>query len=253
MYSAIKIWVPNFELPIEIGVLDTEEEKKKMYQLRYKIYVEKHNYIPKELITNGLDIDDYDKQGKCTYIIAKHNNQIIGSLRIINDDPLPIKDHYFSFIDKESSNLPAEKMIEVGRLTSLGKSDFLPYFPRHLIMLGLFFITGSYLEKNKVEVLYGALKKYIFNKFVKLSFPATLIKPYTSIFDATKTNDPLKNFFNQPNDPVVPVRVLVKEGNVFMGDLFNGGLVFKKKNFNEYKYRGNFMFSLFVLKKKFLR
>jgi N-acyl-L-homoserine lactone synthetase len=253
MHSSIKIWIPHFELPLEVGIPDTEEEKTKMYQLRYKIYVEQRGYIPKELATDGLDIDEYDKKEKCAYVIAKYGNQVVGSLRIIKDNPLPIADHYFSFTDEYIKKTPPEKLVEVGRLTSLGKTDFLPYFPRHLIMLSLFFVTGSYLQENKIEILYGALKKYIFDKFTKLHFPAKLIQPYVSIFGKRGIDDPLKNFFDQPNDPVVPVRVLVKEGNDFMNNLFNKGIVFKRKGEFEYIYRGNFLFFLFILKKKFLK
>src|SRR3989344_1410379 len=251
---SIKFSNNNVTHLINFGFAETEIELESIYKLRYKIYVNKKNYIPKGYYKDDKDVDFYDKKNSSVNIIAEHNGEIVGSLRIIKSRPLPIRDHYFNFkTPKSFDGIDESRIVEIGRLISIGKINNSCYIPRHLTMLGMFYVISYYFKENNIIGLYGALKLYIFKKIKKINLPVKLIKNYQSIFEIKISEDPLKNFFNNPNDPVVPVYLNAEDGYRYLDSLFNSSLVFKKEDTGIRIYRNNFRFIMFVLRSTILK
>lgn len=234
-----KIIVPINEInhTIDFGIPESEEERQEMFRLRYKIYVEKKKYIPAELCENGVDIDDYDRAGVCTYFLARINDKIVGTLRTIKMDPLPIFKSYFKFDENERMrSVLSESKIEIGRLISTGSFDE-KFLPRHLIPLGLFRAVVQFSAENSIVGGYGAIKLYIYKKLQLIKFPIHLIDKYTVIYDMN-CQDPLKNFFNNPNDPVIPVFFLRDEIDIYLKKLFHKSYAFSMVGENQYFFKG---------------
>jgi N-acyl-L-homoserine lactone synthetase len=198
---------------IDFGQPETPEEYEEMFKLRYDVYVKEKKYIPNtdKLEKNREERDEHDENQECHYFIAKYGDKIIGTARIIEVDPLPIKKDYFDFEDPdEFKNTSNKKIIEIGRLISRPKILNLENFPRRIIPLGLFLTMTKYGIEKKYEGGYGALKLYALKKFKKVGVPVRLIKDYELKYSSDDSNDPLKNFFTS-DDPVVPMYFLNKE------------------------------------------
>ncbi len=78
---------------IHFGVPENQQEVQHMYQLRYQVYVEKKHYIPAHLCPDGLDIDHIDRKGGCSYFVAQCGERLVGAMRLILQDPLPIRQY----------------------------------------------------------------------------------------------------------------------------------------------------------------
>jgi len=234
---------------IDFGIAETEKEKRDMFKLRYKIYVEKKKYIPKELTDGELEVDSYDKSDKCVHFIAKNNDQVIGCLRIIRTTPLPIFKDYFEFEEpNEFKNIPPEQKFEVGRLISIGNINN-KFLPRHLIPLGLLYSLAKFTHEENMVMGYGAIKKYIFDKFAKIKFPVHKIENYKNIYNP-ESDDPLKNFFNKKDNPVIPVYFIRKETSRYLDKLFKKSFAFKEKEKDHFLFRGDYLMLISMLAKK---
>ena len=216
------------------GIAQTEEEREKMFRLRHQIYVEKKKYILPELTTNGLELDEFDNPKNCTYFLAMNNNQVVGTIRVIKKNPLPLVENYVDF--KDGYGISDEKKIEIGRFISIGsaENDFLP---RHLIPFGLFYSISRFVSDNDIEMGYGAMKRYNLNKLRKIKFPLNKVTQYqTSLKKENK--DPIKDYyFGQ--DPAIPLCFFKDEVNQYLDKIFNHSLAFKKTSEDEYIFRGN--------------
>ena len=234
---------------IDFGIPETEKEKQDMFKLRYKIYVEKKNYIPKELIDGNLEIDSYDNSGSCEYFIAKNNDQIIGSLRIVKMRLLPIFKNYFQFNEPdEAEKIAPEQKFEVGRLISTGNINN-KFLPRHLIPLGLFYSLEKFVCGKNMQMGYGAVKKYIFDKLANIKFPIHRIKEYKQIYSPVG-EDPLKNFFNNENDPVIPVYFWRKDVKAYLDKLFKDSIAFKEIGNDHFVFKGNHLMLVSMVSRK---
>lgn len=184
---------------ISFGSPDTLEEKDEMYKLRYAVYL-KRGYINANNFEEKKDIDLFDKKGDCDYFIAKMDNVIIGSARVIKGSPLPIEE-YFNFNTPDKiKNITPDNKLELSRLVishNLGEDR--PQ--RHIILLFLIYLISLYAEKNKYEVSYAFIKGSLFKKLTKLRFPMNRINFKEFNYPTTGV---LYKYFNQKEDPVVP-------------------------------------------------
>jgi len=93
------------------------------------------------------------------------------------------------------------------------------------------------------------LKNMFMDKFNKLKFPFYLIKNYELIFNVNG-EDPLKNFFNDKNDPVIPVYFLREEVEIYLNSIFKNNLIFKNLGDDRFLFRNNLMLTLRLSLKK---
>ena len=99
VYRSLKICSNNLYETIVFGEAITNEELQEVYRFRYDVYSDK-DYIDKDKYSYGIEKDEYDEQRFCRYFVAKINERLIGTIRIITCDPLPTE-YSFSFEEPE--------------------------------------------------------------------------------------------------------------------------------------------------------
>ncbi|MCS7184042.1 MAG: hypothetical protein NZ866_01695 [Patescibacteria group bacterium] len=227
IYNKLIIRMKNKNFEIDFGIPNNENELIEMFKLRYEIYSKK-NYIDIKRFPERLEKDDYDKNNKSIYFIAKINYDLIGSLRLIKDNLLPTQ-IYFDFIEPEEIKIiPPEKRIEIGRLVVKRKNlDSKVYLPRHLVMLTLFKSALSYCQENNYLGGYAFIKKTLEKKLKLIKFPFHYIKKYTQRYPKDGI---LFNYFNDIKDPVIPIYFLISEVKNYLDIFFNNRFIFSKSN-----------------------
>ena len=203
----VKAQLTNGQIKTVIfGHPNTEQEKDAMFRFRLKAYLKK-NYIKVNHYKDGRDYDEYDKDKKSVYFIAKVDDKIIGSARLIFDDPLPTRKECFIFEDPEKiKKIHPDNRAELGRLIAI-KYNKNKYFQKHLIMLSLFEVITNYCKKNNIEGGYSFIKNKLKEKFEKISFPVHTIENAKQIY----TGKTLHNYFQDKNDKVWPIYFLTQE------------------------------------------
>lgn len=216
------------KISIEFGI-PNEKEKLEMFKLRYEVYVSEKKYIPKEIAINKecMDIDEHDLLNQCTYFVAKCEDVVIGTARIISSDPLPVEKEYFDFLPpKKIRQIEKKNLAEIGRIISRPQKLKEKNFPRSIVMLGLFYTMTLYGNENNILGGYGAIKEKAYNKFQKLNIPMYKVKGAKLKFNH-KSEDPLKNFFSE-NDPVVMVYFITSEVKKYFNIVLENSKLFKE-------------------------
>lgn len=210
---------------IYFGKADNEKEIEEIYKLRYLVYSDK-SYIESNKYSKGLEIDDYDRSGKCHYFIAKLDDKLIGCIRLIIDDPLPTE-KYFSFSEPISiKNIQRNQRCELGRFIIIPpnkeKKEFLP---RGIVMLFLLDTLSYFGLSNGLLGGYSFIKKSLESKFVKLRLPIGTISQYTQNYPKDGV---LFNYFTQPLDPVLPIYFMTNEFYAYTEKNIHNSWMFKK-------------------------
>lgn len=231
----IQIKIGGVNKIIYFGMPNSQAELENVFRLRYETYL-KYKYIEKDLFPEGLEKDNYDKENKCNYFIAKIDDEIIGSARIIKEKYLPTEKDCFKFNEPdEIKSIPREKRLEISRLITKnyiinGKS-----LPRHLVMIGIIYIITNFSLKNGFKGGYSFIKTSLEKKFKKLGFPFHHIKPYTQIYSQKY----LDGYFNDKKNPVIPIYYLAKEAEECLDNIFNNKRIFKKNTKEKYTLLNN--------------
>lgn len=194
---------------IRFGVPEDPQEVLRMHQLRYHVYVEKKGYIPASFCPNGVEIDHIDQKGGCSYLIAQCGDALVGSVRMIRQDPLPLRQYYWRYEEPlEMGKLQSHQKMEIGRLVAdrpLGMT-----IPSGLIPLGLIRCATLFCFENNVHAAYANLKMGLAPQLERWRLPVHRVDSYEFIYDEA-SEDPLKNYFKDPNDAACPVYFFTKE------------------------------------------
>jgi N-acyl-L-homoserine lactone synthetase len=238
------------DINIYFGIPENEKELELMFKLRFNVYKER-NYIDPNKFKNELDIDEYDKKNKCEYFIAKIEDQIIGSARIIKDDPLPTE-LYFKFeTPHKMQKIDPSNRAEIGRLVVTPyKINNFHYLPRHIIMLFLFKTIMDYSKDKNYEAGYSFIKSKLFYKLRKLNFPFYVIDKYEQKYP---TDGVLYRYFNDPSDPVLPIYYFRDEVEKYFEKILGYKLIFYKKSDREYIFKNSFIYKMFIILQKFFK
>ncbi len=213
----------------EFGFPNNDKELKEMYKLRNDVYIKK-NYIDKNYYQSGLDIDKYDKENKCVYFIAKINNQIIATARLIKDKYLPTEKDCFDFQEPEQiKKINRSRRAEISRLIVIHPHGY--FLPRHLIMFGIFDEICNYCLNNNIEGGYGFIKDKLKDKLLKIKAPIYFIENFKQKY----RGELLYRYFNNPSDPVWPIYYLTNDFYKYLKIIKI--IFFKKKKENFFKLR----------------
>jgi len=230
---------------IEFGHPSNLTEMKNMFRFRHESYL-RHGYIRANYFKDGLDLDEYDKNGKAVYFLAKSEGRIIGTVRLIINKILPTEKDCFDF--KESiamKKISRSRRGEVSRLIVEKFGDD-KYFPRHLVMLGLLSCMIDYAKSHDLEGGYGFIKDKLKKKLEKIKMPLVIIKNFKQKY----SKELLYNYFNDKKDPVWPIYYIVKDAEAYFKKVFD--VYFSCRGDNIYEYKGqNIMRNMiFYLKTK---
>lgn len=219
---------------IYFGVPDSDQELQDMYQLRYAVYSSR-GYIDSSLFPAQQEKDEYDLSGKCSYFIAKVDNQIIGTVRLIKDRFLPTEKECFSFEEPlDIKKIPREDRAEIGRLI-VSRNNNNKYLPRNIVMLFLIKCLTDFGISHKIDGGYAFIKEKLDSKLKKLKIPVHEIKNYKQIY---QQGGILYNYFCQEDDKVIPIYFITKEIGKYIDEVLDNSHMFKKIEDRKYVLRG---------------
>ncbi len=234
IYNTLIINYGKKQVEILFGIPDTEEEKEKMFKLRFNVYSQK-GYIDPSRYPDNLEKDNYDNDEIVTYFIAKIRNEVIGTARLIKTNPLPTQ-LYFKFEEPIiMQKIPPEKKAEIGRLiVTPYKLEDNQYLPRHIVLLFLFKSILDYSVENNYQAGYAFIKTKLFEKLKYLRIPFHLIEDYKQIYPE---DGDLYYYFNDKNDKVVPIYYLADEVHNYFKKFINNKIFFKNLGDNKFMVR----------------
>jgi len=244
VFKKILLKVEGVQKTIFFGMPDTENELKEMYKLRYRVYVEKQKYIPVTDQQNGSEVDEYDRNNFCHYFIARIDDRIIGSTRMIRHSPLPIEKDYFAFeTPLKVRDIPKDKMVEIGRLISTKYSKDV-YLPRHLVLLGLLSSMIEFGIQKGYMGGYGAIKEKGKKALQALNVPIHDIENAKIIYDPETSHDPLSNFFGDSTNPVHPIYYVGEELQKYLDNILNNKFMFKRIDKDTFLFKNMFLMKM---------
>lgn len=188
---AVELVTPVF---LEIGHPKTKKEFQAMFQLRADEY-RRRGYI-----TTESDIDEYDLEGKCAYFIARIEGKIVGTARLIIDDPLPTE-KYFEFKEPSSmKSIPRNQRGEISRLVVIaGKMN-------HLVLWHLIKAIVEFGQEEGLQGGYAFIKRGLNRIIESVGIPIHRIRPFTLRYE----EELLHGYFYN-GSPVVPIYYLRDE------------------------------------------
>lgn len=215
---------------IFFGIPNTENELEKMFSLRKEVYT-KNEYINQE-----SDKDEYDENGKSIYFIAKIENDIIGTVRLILDNPLPTQKDCFDFQEpKAMQAIAKDKRGELSRLISVPYKKNI-YLPRHLVMLFLISCAFKYAEENDIQGGYSFVTTKLYDKMNKIKVPFRIVKKYKQKYSDGSLMYP---YFNKKDNPILPIYYNTQEIKIYLENLFKDKKMFEKISDNKFKLKNN--------------
>lgn len=223
----LELIVNSEKKAITFGQPNTEEELEEILKLRYKIYSER-GYINPNDYKDGKEYDEYDKNNQCAYFIARIDNKIIGTIRLIKSTPLPTEKDFTFETPTEIAQIPRKNLGELGRfiIIPLDKEKG-NYLPRGIVMLLMISSLIDYGVANSIEGGYSFIKKSLEKKMKNFGFPIHKIKDYK--LQIGKANV-LYRYYTQPENPVIPIFFLTKEFKKSIDKIIAKKWLFSHKN-----------------------
>jgi len=211
---------------IFFGIPDTQREMENMFLLRENVY-KKNNYINLD-----SDKDEYDENNKSIYFIAQIKNEIIGTVRLIIDNPLPTIKDCFDFIEPiEIKEIPFNSRGELGRLISVPYKENI-YLPRHIVLLFLLNCVCNYSRENNILGGYSFITTKLYNKIKRINIPFRAIKKFKQKYPINGLMSP---YFNKKGNPILPIYFKLEEVEKYLAKFFQNKMMFKKISFYEFE------------------
>jgi len=187
-------------VPLRVGYPETKEELEAMFRLRTEVYT-KHGYIR----AGQDDKDKYDLDNKCVHIIAQINGKLVGTVRGVIDNPLPIEVYFDFEVPKEIASIPPNKRGEISRLIGVGKGM------NHLVSLGLIKALIEFARENDILGGYASLMGGFVQTLLSMGIP---IHPIG--FAGLKYDKGLLHNYFHKGDAAVPIYYFRDEAAEFM-------------------------------------
>ena len=215
---------------ILFGIPNSQGEMEKMFLLRQEVY-KRNNYISTE-----SDKDEYDKDGKSTYFIAKIGDDVIGTVRLIKDIPLPTQKECFDFQEpKEMKEISLINRAELSRLISIPYKGKI-YLPRHLILLFLIDCICEYAQQKDILGGYSFITSKLYDKMTKIRIPFHIVKNFKQKYPPTGLMYP---YFNKKDNQIVPIYYKLDEIKGYLENLFKNKRMFEKIGENKIRLKDN--------------
>ncbi len=230
--SELSLPILGMSKTIYFGIPNTPVELEEMFKLRYNIYNTLH-YFNQDVVRPPLDKDQYDLNGKCQYFIAKIDEKIIGTMRLIQDEFLPTEKDCFAFEEPLSmKEIARQNRGELGRLIVVSH-DKNTYLPRNIVMLFLMYSVMVFSENKHILGGYSFITQKLYGKLQKLKFPFHLIEHYKNIYP----RDGLLGPYFYEHGEVLPIYFFVKEAKIYLETLLDNKNMFRKESGRKYILR----------------
>jgi len=135
----------------EVRLTNTEEERRQVRQLRYKVFCEEEGAIAtKKQKDLHEEYDKYDAYAK--YLALFHKGKIIGTYRIIDRNAAEKMGGFYSESEFDISKIKnsGKNIVEVSR-ACIASEYRDKKTPLRLLLMGL----NQYIENNKIDILFG--------------------------------------------------------------------------------------------------
>ena len=217
---------------LHFGTPDTPEELRTMYQLRYQVYVAQKRYLPASYCPDGLEMDASDHANGCSYFIATCGTQLVGTVRLIHQRPLPIETHWRYEQPSDVRDLRPDETAEVSRLMVDHAGG--GRIPPRLVPLGLIHCATRFNLARGIRVSYAIQQVRLVRHMEGWGLPVRRLEPacYTGGED-----EPFKPYFTNAAEPVCPTYFRSAEVGRFFDQLLEQGRVFTPIIAAHYRYR----------------
>ncbi len=115
----------SFERYFRVERAVSDAQKKRVFEIRYRVYCEEFKYEAVDNFPEGLEIDEYDQYSKHCLIIHRNSGVAAGCVRLVpalgeyDENPLPLEKYCRSSLDwryLEELKLDRNKVCEISRL-----------------------------------------------------------------------------------------------------------------------------------------
>ncbi|MCD6232845.1 GNAT family N-acetyltransferase [bacterium] len=226
---------------LSFGVPDTDEEKDKMFRLRYQVYVVEKKYGHESKFAERKEIDEYDEKNQCQYFIAVLDKELVGTVRLVKY-PFPVMTEFLGFpISDSTKDVHRNQLAEVSRMISKPPRFV---FPRHFITLGLLYVLLNWGISNGIKIGYGVVERSFEIELKKFGVPFYQISGL-----CVKENSITKTFsgyFLKHQKDLFVFYFLFSEMKKWLERIVGNELIFKRGGGDILFLRSKFIWQLFV-------
>lgn len=224
----------RLEQKIFFGRAVTDEELKAVYALRYEVYSHR-GYIEPSRYPAKEESDHYDSEGKSIHFAAFIDGKALACIRVIVDDPLPTEKAFTFEEPFPLKNISRQRRGELGRFIIIPPDrENKIFFPRGLVMLFILATLSKFGEEENIQGGYSFIKESLKKKLERLSVPFHPIYPHEEHYPKDGV---LARYFNQPEDPVIPMYYLTSECLVFTARKLKQKILFRELGNGRYELR----------------
>ncbi len=112
----------NFLRYFDVHLAVTEEQKRNVYRIRYRVYCQEFGYEPIENFPDGLERDEYDDHSLSCLITHRSSGIPAGCVRLVpalDHEPLPLEKYCLEALDRrfiDGLGVPRSRLCEISRL-----------------------------------------------------------------------------------------------------------------------------------------
>jgi len=130
---------------------ETQDELNQIYKLRFKVYCLERGFESESDYPNQCELDEYDVYS--THFIAKNDNETVGTVRLILNNPLgfPIE-KYCNLNISAINGIDRRQVAEISRFAISKEGINSICYDRHHVVLNLF--REIYQESKNLGITY---------------------------------------------------------------------------------------------------
>jgi putative hemolysin len=135
----------------EVRLTRNKDERKLVRQLRYRCFVEEEGFpATEEQKDLGEEYDDFDLHAD--YVGVFHNGRIVGTYRIIDREAAEKMGGFYSETEFDITKIKHRR----GNIAEMSRACIdREYRENPLVMSMLWMGLGEYIQRNKVQILFG--------------------------------------------------------------------------------------------------
>lgn len=203
---------------ISFGLPSTYEEYQQMMELRHQVYYEELNY---SLQNKKTDKDYFDEKGVAHYVIAKIEDTVVGTVRVIIDQAPPMVKFYTIKDRNIVSRLHKEPVADIGRLISRAYQRGFTDVPRGIVSFGLLLALTEVIEQKGIKLGCGSIKPYVYKKLKHMGIPIMKINKHKYALNPNHgiPGENMGNFFQNKSQAPYPILLhltYIKEYMIFL-------------------------------------